>query len=89
MTEAENLDYRNVFYRRGSTLPEWFDPSSTDVPLFMQMSQYDDIPIDWRNFPKNSLNPRNCSMKNLSPKRFAKAKAKAKRAKAARKKNRR
>jgi len=89
MTEAENLDYRNVFYRRGSTLPEWFDPSSTDVPLFMQMSQYDDIPIDWRDFPKNSANPRNCSMKNLSPKRFSKAKAKAKRAKVARKKNRR
>ena len=88
MTEAENLDYRNVFYRRGSTLPEWFDPSATDVPLFFQMSQYDNVPIAWRDIPKNIPSMRNCSMKNLSPKRFAKAKAKAKIAKKSRKRNR-
>jgi|694.fasta_scaffold05462_12 hypothetical protein len=88
MTAAENLDYRNVFYRRGSTMPEWFDPSATDVPLFLQFSQYDDIPVAWRDSPKNSPNPRNRSMKNLSPKRFVKAKAKAKIAKESRKRNR-
>ena len=69
-------------------MPEWFDPFSMDVPLYMQMSHYDDIPIDWRNFPKNSTRPRNCSMKNLSPNRFAYARAKAKIVKKARKRNR-
>jgi hypothetical protein len=92
MTAAENLEYRNeyrdIFYRRGSTMPEWFDPTSTDVPLYMQLSNYDDIPIAWNNIAKNTANPRNCSMKNVSPKRFAKAKAKSKIAKLARKRNR-
>jgi hypothetical protein len=69
-------------------MPEWFDPFSTDVPLFMQMSQYDNIPIAWRDHPKNTHHERNCSMKNLSPNRFAYARAKAKIVKKARKRNR-
>jgi hypothetical protein len=88
MTEAENLDYRNVFYRRGSTMPEWFDPTSTDVPLFMSLSSYDDVPIAWRDCLKNMPNMRNCSMKNVSPNRFKNARAKAKIAKKSRKRNR-
>lgn len=91
MTEAENANYRNIFYRRGSTLPEWADPNSTCNDLMFNLSAYDDMP-DY-NALANRLRrplarPRCCSAKNVSPKRFEQSRKKAKAARAAKRRNR-
>lgn len=82
MTAVENPDDRLVFYREGLTVPETYDPSSTEFV----MPLCDEV---WpERIPKNVPNPLNRSAKNISPKRFVKARAKAKVAKKSRKRNR-
>jgi hypothetical protein len=83
MIEVENLKDQTIFYREGSTMPETVDPSSTScitIPSYVE---------SWpKRIPKNTANPLNCSAKNISYKRFRKARAKAKVAKKSRKRNR-
>lgn len=91
MTEAENLSYRDIFYRHGSTMPEWLDPNATCDSLMFNLKQYDESVMP--NLSQLSVQrqyPRSCgdSLKNVSPHRFKNARRKSKQSRIAKRRNR-